>query len=313
MQFDLFSQTTKGPIVQPDLMLIYAPEGTGKTTFAVKAPSPYFFDLEKGTRSMDVARWDKAKTIGDVFQAMNQFYTTKHEFKTLVIDSLSELERLITKQVVQDEGVTNIEQVGGGFGKGDKIALNYWEQFRNGINILREHRGINIIMTAHADVKTFTDPATNSAYDRYQLRLAKGASAMIREWVEFVGFGNFVTYTKGKENAKHKAYGDGVRKLYTERRPAFDAKNRLGLPLEMDLDYEAYKNFSTATPASKAKQIRENIVELLGDSTNEEFKKLVTETVAKAGDNHEGLAIIQERVRVKLKEEQDNGLPTTAV
>lgn len=300
---------TDAPVAIPDLMLIYGPEGVGKTTFGSKAPKPVYLDLEKGARRIKgLARYDKVTNYSDVLKFISDLTEKPNTYQTLVIDSVSELERILWSQMCLDEGVNNIEQIGGGFNKGYVIALKYWEQFKKAVTKLQDVRNMNVILVGHAETKTFQDPVTNSSYDRHQLKLDKRASAFLREWVDFMGFANYVTHTKGKENAlKQKAYGDGTRKLYTERRPAWDAKNRIGLPLAMEFEYQAYAEAANSDPAIKAQQVRDNINEMLSDSPDEKFKALVLDTVAKARDNVTDLMLIQEKVRARLnKEEADN-------
>lgn len=285
-------------------MLIYGPDGVGKSTFASKAPKPVFIGPEKGTARLNVARFPSPKNLRDIFKYLDDLHNDAHEFQTLAFDSLDWLEPLIWEQVCEDEGVINIEQVGGGFGKGYVIAMRYWQNFKKAINLLQESKNMNVILIGHSEVRTFTDPGTNSAYDRYQLKLHKHASALMREWVDFVGFSNFETFTKGKEkDAKHKAYGDGTRVVHTERRPSHDAKNRLGLPLKMPFDYSEYRRFADVDSSLKAKQVIENIENLLKDSKDDEFIKVVRETMAKAKENVTDLMLIQERLRAKLQKE----------
>ena len=45
-----------GKIASPKKVLIYGPEGIGKSTFAAQFPEPVFIDTEGSTKDMDVAR-----------------------------------------------------------------------------------------------------------------------------------------------------------------------------------------------------------------------------------------------------------------
>ena len=46
----------KGISAAPPKVVIYGPEGIGKSTLASKFPAPLFIDVEEGTGRMDVAR-----------------------------------------------------------------------------------------------------------------------------------------------------------------------------------------------------------------------------------------------------------------
>ena len=71
------------------------------------------------------------------------------------------------------------------------------------------------------------------------------SAALIREAVSTVLFANFETIARKEKGAKKaKAFGDGRRVMFTERRPAFDAKNRFDLPFEMDLSWKAFTDIA---------------------------------------------------------------------
>lgn len=53
----------RGVIPCAKKVVIYGPEGIGKSTFASKFPDPVFIDTEGSTNSMDVARLPKQEKI----------------------------------------------------------------------------------------------------------------------------------------------------------------------------------------------------------------------------------------------------------
>ncbi len=308
----MLDEVSTGVVQVPDLMLVYGPEGVGKTTFASKAPKPIILDLEKGSKRIaGVSRYDKAENYDHATQFIADMIADPKGFQTLVIDSTSELERMIWKKACQDNGWTSIEDPG--FGKGYVVVMNYWINVLAGVKQLQAKHGTNVIFIGHSEMKTFSDPKTNANYDRYQIKLDKRAYALFRERMDFVGFADFVTYTKGKDSdRRQKAFGDGTRKLYTERRPAFDAKNRLGLPLEIPFEYAEYAIAAHENEAIRATRIRGLINELLLTFSDEALKKTVSEFVAKCGDNTTDLTLALERLRSKKEEEKANGLPAVA-
>ena len=56
----------RGVQIGPQKVVLYGPEGIGKSTFGAQFPAPLFLDVEQGTRHIDVARsqWTKLRKQG---------------------------------------------------------------------------------------------------------------------------------------------------------------------------------------------------------------------------------------------------------
>ena len=123
-----------------------------------------------------------------------------------------------------------------GYGKGYTYAA---EEFGKLINVLNEitARGINVVVTAHAAMRKFEQPDEMGAYDRWELKMHRLVSTMLKEWADMVLFVNYKTIViTGENGQKNKAQG-GRRVMYAAHNPCWDAKNRDGLPDEMDFDF----------------------------------------------------------------------------
>jgi len=111
-----------------------------------------------------------------------------------------------------------------------------------------------IVLIAHAKIERFENPETDT-YDRYVPRLHRLASAMIQEWCDEVFFATYKVYTKksdeGFNRTRTHGIGTGERIIRTTERPAHVAKNRLNLPDELPLDWEAYSKYFSTTTRSK--------------------------------------------------------------
>ena len=81
--------------------LIYDTDGVGKSTFCSHAPNPIFVGAEKGTEQLDVARFPQTETISELLAELRALQDEKHEFQTVVIDSLDWIEPLIWKAVCE--------------------------------------------------------------------------------------------------------------------------------------------------------------------------------------------------------------------
>lgn len=295
----LLSQVSKGRLSKPHRVLIYGPDGVGKSTFAADAPNPIFIGSEDGTSNLDVVRFPRLKSLNDVASAVSELITTPHEYKTLVIDSLDWLEPMVWEKVCKDNNKSSIEEVGGGYGKGYVEANQEWRALMNQLVDLQEKTKMNLVVIAHAQIKTFTDPIKNASYDRYVLKLNEKASALWREFVDSVLFTNFEVFVKNPEDRKAKAYGDGARYIYTERRPAWDAKNRMGLPFQMPLSWADYD--SSTKNGKNSENIRQNIITLVSEVENKELAKRVMDATERAGNNSEQLDKILNRLTAILE------------
>lgn len=233
---------TKRP--EPPRIIVYGNHGLGKSTFASMAPNPVFIQTEDGLSGLDTPRFSKAESFDDVISQLGELYTEDHDFKTVIIDSLDHLEPLVWAKLIKenptgDKGNTieNIEDFG--YGKGYVRALDVWRQYITAIEMLRKDRGVIIIQTAHSQVKKYENPMSDP-YDRFEMKLQDKAKALLQENADIVFFANYASSLVKKKdksgNERIRAIGSGDRILYTEERPAFQAKNRFSLPAEIPLD-----------------------------------------------------------------------------
>ena len=200
--------------------------------------------MERTTpRILGYHKFPLAKSFTDVVNELTALRDEPHEYKTVVIDSLDWLERLIFDEVCKEFGVRSIEKADGGYGKGYVDALVHWRKVLSLLDDLRNQRGMMVILVAHAKVERFEDPE-NMAYDRYAPRLHKHAASLISEWVDAVMFAmkRMRVSKDGDARAIASPIGadGGERILRTNGSPACVAKNRFGLPNEIPLQWDAF-------------------------------------------------------------------------
>lgn len=303
----ILSTATKGRITRPHLMLLYGTDGVGKSTFAAAAPAPIFLSAEEGTNHLDVTRV-AVRSLADFRAALTELAAGGHAFKTVVVDTLDWLETLVYADVCsrhEKQPCHSIEDIP--YGKGRVKALETWKDLLPLVSACRD-KGLNFIAIAHSFVKKFEDPATPQGYERYQLKLQQGAStdvaALWREYVDTVLFATFeVSVTK---DDTRRGFGDGSRVLYTERRPAFDAKNRLGLPFQIPLDWTSYaKAAAKGEEAAQAAGVDEVVtaevlLELAAQVADAARRAKVEAAIAEAGTDQAKLANVKRRLLVHL-------------
>ena len=233
-------------------VVIYGPEGVGKSTLAAGLPAPLFLDTEEGTQHLDVDRVPVA-TIDDMHATCRALYREAKAgslpYRTVVIDTGDRLWDMCAAKVLIDNKVESIEAIG--YGKGYAQASELFVTLLNILDNLRSV-GLHIVVVCHSRVETISPPDTE-AYTMYTVKVnapakqAANAKDKLREWADAVLFVNFVTTITDSGKAK----GGTRRVIYAEHRATWEAKNRHGLPAQMDMTPDALASiFGTPTQSA---------------------------------------------------------------
>lgn len=220
---------------EPIKVVIYGVPGIGKTSFASKFPDPIFIDTEGSTSSINAQKMDNPTSW---MMLLDEVKDIKNEprGKTLIIDSFDWAESLAKEYLKKKNNWNAIDASNYGV---RFVALS--DEIGKLLNELTEIRdlGINVVLVAHARAKKHELPDEMGQYDKYVLKVEQRDASLAMEWADMVLFFNYKTtiITDGKSK---KATG-GQRVMYTTHRPAWDAKNRLGLADELPLDFESIR------------------------------------------------------------------------
>lgn len=226
----------------PKKLLIYGPEGIGKTTFVaglLSLRSGRLIDAEDGSKQIDTVRYP----VPDSWSALLDMVRDAAESKdcsALAIDTMDAAERLCMDFVLQKNGWASLENPG--YGAGYKIL---WEQYQKLIKALDQcvAQGKDVFLTAHAVMRKFEQPDQMGSYDRWELKLQNSPkcsiAALVKEWTDAILFANYKTTVVTGSDGKTKKATGGKRVIYTTHHPCWDAKNRFGMPEELDMDYTA--------------------------------------------------------------------------
>jgi hypothetical protein len=237
----------KTRLKEPLKILVYGPEGVGKSTLAAHAPDPIWADVEDGSGQLEITRYPFRDGVGghvpqsyqEILAAIDDLANHDHPYKTLVVDTADRLESLIWSFMVARDApsfkgkLTGIE--GYGYGKGYNAAVDEWRAFCLRLDRLRTGKGMSIIMLAHAQIRTFKSPDTDD-YDRYTLRLNEKAGGFLKEWADVTAYACFEETAASFGGDRAKGVSTGRRLLRFQRSAAFDAKTRLAMPAQVELD-----------------------------------------------------------------------------
>jgi len=235
---------TKGKQQRAQRVVLYGVESVGKSTFAAKFPKPLFLDIEQGTSHLDVDRCE-INTWKQLTDALAEAKAT--DYKTIVVDSADWAERLCVEDLLASTKKTSVEDFG--FGKGWVMVAERMSRMLSSIDQLIDS-GKNVVMIAHSKIVRFEAPDALAAYDRYELKLSKQSSPLLKEFADELWFLRFKTKVSTSETGKGKGIGGKERVILTTHSAAYDAKTRSGLAEELPLEWASVAHLfeAVATP-----------------------------------------------------------------
>lgn len=241
-------KVTEGPIRRAQRVLVYGPEGIGKTTLASQMPNPLFVDVEDGSGHLYVRRLPTPPTWDVLIDECRSVCEQPEDVSTIVIDSVDAAERLCQAEVCRRAKKNSIEAWG--YGKGYVIAA---EEFEKLLEVLDRciAAGVNVMLIAHSQMRKFERPDEAGAYDRFEVKLNKHVASMTKEWSDAVLFLDYETFVSVDDNGKGHAEG-GKRVIRTSHSVSWDAKNRWGLPDKLRLDAEGIAKVMEQLPVRDA-------------------------------------------------------------
>lgn len=250
----------------PNRYVLHGVEGVGKTSLAARFPSPIFLQTKGETgletlidagRLPDTPHFPSIEEWADMLGVLEQLRTEEHGFKTVVTDTLNGAERLCAEFTCNTYYGGNWTETGFvGYQRGYETMQPEWATLLQHFDRLRSERKMTVLCLAHTAVSNFKNPK-GPDYDRYQASMHKYTWEATKRWADVILFYEFETFVEqtDKKNRKGKASSANGRILHTERHASHDAKNRLGLPSEIDMgksDEEAYANLVAAIKAARA-------------------------------------------------------------
>jgi hypothetical protein len=221
------------PQDRPILCTITGDAGLGKTSFAATFPKPIFIRAEDGLQAIPKSNRPDAfpvvSTIDDLWEQLTSLIKEQHDYKTLVIDSITQLDNLFTNYIVDTDPKKpkTIAQALGGYGAGFQALSSLHGRVRKAAGILNETKGMNIVFIAHSETETIELPDADP-YTRYNIRMQKKSVSHFVDNVDMVGYLKLETHTIGDGDRK-KAISDGTRLLVTYATAANISKNRYGI------------------------------------------------------------------------------------
>lgn len=254
------------PKLGPQILTICGDAGTGKSSLAATFPKPVFMRAEDGVARIPEGIRPPAlpiiKSENDCWDQLKALLNDEHDFQTLVIDSVSALDRVFAQAILERDGkARSLNQALGGYGAGFNALATMHQRVRKAAEYLRERRGMNVVFIAHAEVDRVSPPDMDD-YSRYSLRLThtKSLPPYVDD-VDMVGFLRQRSVIKGDEGDRKRVISMDDRELVCHLTAANVSKNAYGItePLVVNLGENPLAKYmgQETTPKQQPKQDNE--------------------------------------------------------
>jgi hypothetical protein len=237
---------TKGGKSTAPKIYVYGREGIGKTTFLTGCPNPLIIDFDGGAERYNVDVLKVSSTV-ELLAALAELRNS--DYRTIGIDTLEALERMLYAEICQHAKTDSIEKALGGYGKGYVAAGETFIKILTALSELIAYRKMPVLL-GQCEVKTVSDP--EGEFAMFVPRANKHLANKAMEWADIVCFAT---------RELSAATGSGERIMFTAPTKRAMAKSRIPLGERIDLSF---------APISKAlKQKASTNTETNNDGTQE--------------------------------------------
>lgn len=219
------------------IITIFGEGGLGKTSLGALFPSPIFITAENGLKSIPKAQRPKSfplvETSAQLWEYLTLLMTQTHSYQTLVIDTITSLDMVFRKEIMEKSSAASMSKAAGGYGGGYDLLLSEHAKCRKFCERLRSQLGMSVVFLSHA-VMSKIDPPDTEAYSKYSIPLHEKSRHPYVNDVDLVGFIQLRKLIRGQDGAMKKATSFGERELVCHSVASNDSKNRYGItePLE---------------------------------------------------------------------------------
>lgn len=228
------SKVTK-PQVKPPFLIISGHKGAGKSTLGALFPNPIFLRAEDGTAVFEDWKIERQPSLlpvinkptgsgkqvqqsarAEVMKQIDDLIFDEHNYKTLVIDTITSLNVMFEDEISIGSGVEIVADAAGGFHRGYDLLRRWHTELIDKLMTLRNTREMTIILLTHTGVKKVkTDPQQTMEYSIFTVGVPEKSEDIYTGLVDAVLFIDVRKVVVGAKEDQRRGTQTKVGGLYT--------------------------------------------------------------------------------------------------
>lgn len=167
-------------------LLIYGPNGVGKSYVGAQMPAPLFLNIENNvhhyqTPKQNILEWGHMDLFLDGLLAGK--YDDK-SYKTLVIDSVDRLEKLAQPVAMM---LSNVQKMTDKYGEAYHSLVSLFEGLRDKFDRVSAEKHMHLVFISH-ETPNRVYPLGEDPYDKLGCRLHKSIAPLFYDWCNVIGY-----------------------------------------------------------------------------------------------------------------------------
>ena len=224
------------------IITIVGDGGLGKTSLGALWPKPIFIRLEDGLQSIPMAdrppSYEVVSSERQLDDQLDEVLYGDHDYLTMVVDSISQLDVLLTESILSAESPrpVSLDAACGGYKSGWTALTERHKKFREKCRIINETRGMAIVFIGHAETIK-VDPPDSESYSRYDLLVSKKAAPHYATNVDMVAFLRLDAVIVKEKRGTNKAKSRGEIVVVAYPCVSNISKNRYGITDDLPFEF----------------------------------------------------------------------------
>ncbi len=211
---DLKELIKTGPISRAQRIVLFGPNGDGKSTLAAQSPGALFLDTEDGSTHLPVNRIAVAD-YNSLCNTLKLITETDYPCRTAVLDTIDRAELFMRQEVCKDLHISGLEAKP--YGKAFQFLFEKFDEFLTKQLDPLIAAGIHVLVVGHSNVRRVQFPGLD-AFDRWELKLHQSCANRLKEWSDAVLFLNWELHVVENEGKPKRCRWQGTRYLHAPQR-----------------------------------------------------------------------------------------------